>query len=54
MTNWNANGVPDTPVHFKHQVGRMGHFALQLHAGNELRVRFNDIMARPPLKRLVA
>jgi hypothetical protein len=27
-------------------VGRVGHFALQLHAGDQLRIRFRDIRIR--------
>lgn len=44
--DWNAAGVLDNPAHIKHQVGRQGHFALQLHSGDELRIRFKDILIR--------
>ncbi len=44
--DWNAAGVLDNPAHVKHQVGRQGHLALQLHSGDELRIRFKDILIR--------
>jgi hypothetical protein len=44
--DWNAAGVLDNPAHVKHRVGRQGHFALQLHSGDELRIRFKDILIR--------
>ena len=47
MTDWNGTGVLDNDAHAKHRVGRTGHFALQLHAGDELRIRFKDIVVRP-------
>ena len=47
MTDWNGSGVLDNDVHAKHHVGRTGHFALQLHAGDELRIRFKDLTVRP-------
>jgi hypothetical protein len=37
----------DNAAHVKHKVGRVGHFALQLHSGDELRIRFKDIVIRP-------
>lgn len=42
-TDWDATGVLDTPAHVQHKVGRQGHFALQLHTGDELKIRFKDI-----------
>src|SRR5512137_2591493 len=33
-------------VHLRHNVGRSGHFALQLHSGDELKIRFKDIELR--------
>jgi hypothetical protein len=45
-TDWDGAGVLDNPAHVKHNVGRVGHFALQLHAGDELRIRFKDIQVR--------
>jgi hypothetical protein len=46
MTDWKASGVLDNDAHVKHKVGRVGHFALQLHSGDELRIRFRDILVR--------
>jgi hypothetical protein len=46
-TDWDATGVLDNATHVKHKVGRTGHFALQLHSGDELRIRFKDIQVRP-------
>jgi len=42
-TDWNGAGVLDNAAHAKHNVGRVGHFALQLHSGDELRIRYKDI-----------
>ncbi len=44
--DWDASGVLDNAAHVKHNVGRTGHFALQLHSGDELKVRFKDIQLR--------
>lgn len=46
QTDENATGVLDNAAHVKHNVGRRGHFALQLHSGDELRIRFKDISVR--------
>ena len=46
MTDWNGSGVLDNPAHIKHSVGRKGHFALQLHTGDALKIRFKDIQVR--------
>jgi len=45
-TDWDASGVLDNPAHLRHNVGRSGHFALQLHSGDELKIRFKDIELR--------
>ena len=45
-TDWDGAGVLDNAAHLKHNVGRVGHFALQLHSGDELRIRFKDIQIR--------
>ena len=45
-TDWDATEVFDNEVHRKHNVGRTGHFALQLHHGDELRIKFKDIKIR--------
>ena len=41
--DWDGTGVLDNEKHTKHNVGRTGHFALQLHSGDDLRIRFKDI-----------
>jgi hypothetical protein len=53
-TDWDATGVLDSAEHARHDVGRKGHFALQLHTGDELKIRFRDIRIRqcPDPKRL--
>ncbi len=45
-TDWDGAGVLDNPAHVQRNVGRKGHFALQLHAGDALRIRFRDIRLR--------
>ncbi len=44
--DWDASGVLDNVAHVRHNVGRSGHFALQLHSGDELKIRFKDIELR--------
>jgi hypothetical protein len=46
MTDWDGAGVLDNATHENRRVGRRGHFALQLHAGDQLRIRFKDIRVR--------
>lgn len=45
-TDWDGTGVLDNAAHVKHRVGRAGHFALQIHSGDQLRIRFKDIQVR--------
>jgi hypothetical protein len=45
-TDWDGAGVLNNTLHRQRQVGLTGHFALQLHAGDELRIRFKDIQVR--------
>jgi CubicO group peptidase (beta-lactamase class C family) len=45
-TDWQAAGVLDNPAHRQHNVGNAGHFALQLHSGDELKIRFKDIQVK--------
>ena len=45
-TDWDSTGVLDNEKHVKQQVGRKGHFALQLHQNDDLRIRFKDIRIR--------
>jgi hypothetical protein len=45
-TDWDGAGVLDNASHAGRNVGRVGHFALQLHTGDQLRIRFRDIRIR--------
>lgn len=45
-TDWDGAGVLDNAAHTARNVGRTGHFALQLHSGDELRIRFRDLQVR--------
>lgn len=45
-TDWDGTGVLDNAFHTERRVGRRGHFALQLHSGDELRIRFKDLEIR--------
>ena len=45
-TDWNGAGVLDNAAHVRHNVGSIGCFALQLHTGDQLRIRFKDIRIR--------
>ena len=42
-TDWNATGILDDDVHKKYNVGQSGHFAFQLHQGDDLKIRYKDI-----------
>ncbi len=46
VMNYNGTGVLDDAVHAQRQVGRKGVIALQIHKGDKLRIRFNDIRIR--------
>ncbi len=46
VTDWDGKGVLDNAAHSAHGVGLKGHFALQLHTGDELRIRFKEIEVR--------
>lgn len=45
-TDLDGAGVLDNAAHAKAQVGLKGHFALQLHSGDELRIRFKEILVK--------
>lgn len=45
-TDWDGAGVLDNQAHRQHNVGLKGHFALQLHTGDQLRIKFKDIRVR--------
>jgi hypothetical protein len=44
--DWNGQGVLDNAKHREKTVGLKGHFALQLHARDQLRIRFKEIRVR--------
>ena len=46
VTNYDGRGVLNDAVHRQHNVGQRGIIALQVHKGNELRIRFKDIRIR--------
>jgi CubicO group peptidase (beta-lactamase class C family) len=50
-TDWQGAGVLDNPAHRQHNVGGVGHFALQLHSSDELKIRYKDIRVKklPPV-----
>jgi hypothetical protein len=52
VTDWDGRGVLDNAAHLRHRVGRVGHFALQLHTGDELRIRFRNVVVRELGRRL--
>ncbi len=47
ITDWDGAGVLDNEAHKARQVDKSGHIALQLHAGDELLIRFKDIKIKP-------
>ncbi len=46
VTSMNAAGILDDQNHQKYRVGTEGHFALQLHTGDEILIRFRNIYIR--------
>jgi len=46
IADFDGAGVLDDDAHRRHDVGRKGHFALQLHKGDELLIQFKDIRVR--------
>ena len=45
-TDWDATGHLDNELHKKYNVGTSGHFAFQLNSGDELRIRYKDIIIK--------
>ena len=43
VTRYDGAGTLDDDTHRTHDVGRRGHIALQIHTGDQLRIRFRDI-----------
>lgn len=46
VMEWDGSGVLDDEVHRQRGVGMKGHVALQIHRGDQLRIRFKDIRIR--------
>jgi len=46
VTRFDGTGILDDRPHRRHRVGRRGHLALQLHAGDNLKIRFRDLRIR--------
>ena len=46
VTEYDGQGVLNDETHRKHQVGMDAHIALQIHRGDQLRIRFKDISIR--------
>lgn len=46
VTRYDGAGVLDDEAHRRRGVGMRGYLALQLHAGNDLRIQFKDMRIR--------
>ncbi|MCZ7639785.1 MAG: DUF1080 domain-containing protein [Verrucomicrobia bacterium] len=46
VMDWDGTGVLDDATHRERRVGLHGHIALQIHRGDQLRVRFKDLQIR--------
>ena len=46
VARFDGTGILDDPAHQRHNVGLRGHLALQLHAGDDLRIRFSKLRIR--------
>ncbi len=46
VARFDGTGILDDEAHRRHRVGLRGHFALQLHAGDDLRIRFGKLRIR--------
>ncbi len=46
IADFDGTGVLDDDAHRRHEVGRRGHFAFQLHKDDELLIQFRDIRVR--------
>ena len=42
-TDWDASGILDNEYHKRHNVGESGHFAFQLHAYDDLKIKYKEI-----------
>ena len=46
VMEYDGAGILDDDVHKKHRVGMTGHVALQIHRGDQLRIRFKDLFIK--------
>jgi len=46
VARFDGTGILDDPAHQRHNVGLRGHLALQLHSGDDLRIRFSQLRIR--------
>ncbi len=46
ITQFNGNGILNDTVHKEKNVGEKGHIVLQIHKGDQLKIRFKDIRIR--------
>lgn len=46
VASFDGTGILDDDAHRRHRVGQRGHLALQLHAGDDLRIRFSNLRIR--------
>lgn len=44
ITSYDGSGILDDQVHKERGVGTRGHIALQIHTGDQLKIRFKDIL----------
>lgn len=47
IADYDGAGILDDAAHQRHQVGRKGHLALQLHSRDELRIAYRNLRIRP-------
>jgi hypothetical protein len=48
VTSYDGTGVLDDLIHQERGVGTRGHIALQIHTGDQLKIRFKDILLLEP------
>lgn len=46
ITNFDGNGILNDATHKKYAVGESGNIALQIHTGDQLKIRFKDILIK--------
>jgi hypothetical protein len=50
ITDYDGAGILDNGLHKKLNVGEKGHIALQIHSGDELKIRFKDLYVKETSK----